>query len=190
MSYFSAVVAQRGINTAYQELIDYAAGAYGVDPALIKAIISAESSWNPSAASDSSVGLMQINYSAHGVSRATAMEPSWNVTYGASVIAGQLTRRPTLDLALAGYNAGTSRSDSDLAQRIAANTLGVGNYVATVIDYYAWFRANDPSLAAPGGGGYPEPFPDRAIPSGLVRRDRMVGLDHGKFPGAYRRVSK
>lgn len=172
MSYFSVAVAQRGINSQWDPLILEAALRYVVDPALIKAIISAESSWVPSAASSSSVGLMQINYAAHGVSREQAMDPNWNVPYGTSVIAGQLQRRPSIDLALAGYNAGTSRSDADLAQRIANNTLGVGNYVATVLDYYQWFITNDP-LAIPGGGGPVEPFPARPVPSAFGRVARL-----------------
>lgn len=172
VSYFSPVVAQRGVGSPWDDLILYAAQTYVVDPALIKAIISAESAWRPDAASDSSVGLMQINYAAHGVTRAVALDPSWNVTYGTSVIAGQLQRRPSIDLALAGYNAGTSRSDSDLAARVTANTNGVGNYVQTVLEFYAWFVANDP-LAIPGGGGG-GPFPGRPIPSTFGRVLRLA----------------
>lgn len=173
MSYFSPVVAQRGLASPYDATIQYAASTYGISPALIKAIISAESAWDPNAASSSSVGLMQINYTAHGVARETALDPSWNITYGSSVIAGQLNRRPTIDLALAAYNAGTGRSDSDLQSRIDGNVLGVGNYVATVLDYYAWFLSNDPTSAIPGGGGVYQPFPDRPVPSGFAR---LVGL--------------
>lgn len=179
MSYFSPVVAQRGLNSAYDPTIQYAASAYGVSPALIKAIISAESAWDPNAASSSSVGLMQINYTAHGVSRETALDPSWNITYGTSVIAGQLNRRPSVDLALAGYNAGTGRSDADLQSRIDQNTLGVGNYVATVLDYYAWFLTNDPASAIPGGGGVYQPFPGRPVPASFAR---LVGLGHRQQP--------
>lgn len=185
MSYFSPVVAQRGLGSPYEDLVLYAAQTYGVTVALVKAIIAAESSWVSTAASDSSVGLMQINYTAHAVSRQQALDPAWNVTYGTSVIAAQLARRPSVDLALAAYNAGTSRSDSDLANRIAANTLGVGNYVQTVLEFYAWYLTNDPASAAPGGGGAVEPFPDRPVPAAVGRRERVVGLDHGRFPGAY-----
>lgn len=178
MSYFSPVVARRGILSQWDDLILAAALRSVVDPALIKAVISAESAWAPSAASSSSVGLMQINYSAHGVERQTALDPAWNIDYGTRVLAEQLRRRPSIDLALAGYNAGTSRSDGDLANRIANNTLGVGNYVATVLEYYQWFITNDP-LAIPGGGGAVSPFPtgpipDRPIPSAFGRITRLA----------------
>lgn len=172
MSYFSTVVAQRGINSPYDSLILQAANQYVVDPALIKAIIAAESAWQPSAASTSSVGLMQINVVAHGVTTQQALDPSWNIPYGTSVIAAQLQRRPSIDLALAGYNAGTSRADADLQARIASNTLGVGNYVETVLEYYAWYITNDP-LTVYGGGGLPEPFPDRPIPAAFGRVARL-----------------
>lgn len=174
MSYFSAVVAQRGIESQWDSLILNAAQQYVVDPALIKAIIAAESAWQPSAASTSSVGLMQINYVAHGVSREQAMDPQWNVPYGTRVIAEQLQRRPSIDLALAGYNAGTSRSDSDLRTRITNNTNGVGNYVQTVLEYYAWYITNDPLTVFGGGGPYSEPFPARPIPSAFGRVARLV----------------
>lgn len=174
MSYFSVAAAQRGINSMWNDLILYAAQTYMVDPALIKAIISAESAWVPTAASSSSVGLMQINYQAHGVARETALDPAWNITYGTSVLANQLQRRPSIDLALAAYNAGTSRSDADLAQRIAANTNGVGNYVQTVLDFYQWFINNDPLAIPGGGGGTPEPFPARPIASGYGRVARLA----------------
>ena len=174
MSYFSPVVAQRGIDSVYNPLIMSAAQQKVVDPALIKAIIAAESAWDPNAASTSSVGLMQINYVAHGVSREQAMDPNWNVPYGTGVIAGQLQRRPSIDLALAGYNAGTSRSDSDLQTRLNNNTNGVSNYVQTVLEYYAWYITNDPLTVFGGGGPYSEPFPARPIPSAFGRVARLV----------------
>ena len=186
MSYFSPVVAQRGIASAWDPLILQAAQQSVVDPALIKGIISAESAWDPNAASTSSVGLMQINYLAHGVSREQAMDPQWNVPYGTRVIAEQLQRRPSIDLALAGYNAGTSRSDADLRARLTANTNGVGTYVQTVLDYYAWYVTNDPLTVFGGGGPYSEPFPARPIPASFGRVARLVDRkpgDPGAVPG-------
>jgi len=139
-SYFSASVAARGWPSAYEDLIAYAAAAHAVDPHLIHAIISAESAWRPTACSTSSCGLMQINYTAHGLTRDQVLDPVFNIDYGTRVIAEQLRRRPTLQLALAGYNAGTGRSDADLQDRIDRNVLGVGTYVQTVVDYLTWFQ--------------------------------------------------
>lgn len=177
MSYFSSVVAARGINSQWDPLILQAAQQRVVDPALIKAIIAAESAWQPSAASTSSVGLMQINYVAHGLSREQAMDPAFNVPYGTGVIADQLQRRPSIDLALAGYNAGTSRTNTDLQTRLTQNTNGVGNYVQTVLDYYAWYITNDPLTVFGGGGPITEPFPARPIPSAFGRVARLVAQD-------------
>lgn len=174
MSYFSPVVAQRGINSQWDSLILQAGQQRVVDPALIKAIIAAESAWQPSAASTSSVGLMQINVAAHGVTIQQALDPNWNIPYGTGVIADQLQRRPSIDLALAGYNAGTSRSDADLRTRLTNNTNGVANYVQTVLDYYAWYITNDPLTVFGGGGPYSEPFPARPIPSAFGRVARLV----------------
>jgi soluble lytic murein transglycosylase-like protein len=146
-SYFSASVAARGLNSQWEDLIQSAAADTGVDPLLIKAIISAESSWNPTACSSSSCGLMQLNVQAQGITKAQALDPSFNIPFGARVIAEQLAKRPTTALAIAGYNAGTSRTDDDLTQRIAANTKGVGTYVQTVLDFLTWFQTQQAGTA-------------------------------------------
>lgn len=170
MSYFSLTVAQRGLGSPYNPIIVAAAQRTGVDVALIKGIISAESAWQPNVNSTSSYGLMQLNKTYfHNPDGSPILDPTNNINVGTEVIAAQLARRPTMELALAGYNAGTGRSDADLAQRIAANTNGVGNYVETVLEYYGWFWQNDPLLAGTGpgpdpqppigGGGYADPSP-------------------------------
>lgn len=163
-SYFSPTVAARGLASPYDELIAQAAVASAVDPQLIRAIISAESAWNPTACSTSSCGLMQINYQAHGLTRTQVLDPAFNVPYGTRVIAEQLARRPSVQLALAGYNAGTGRSDADLQARIDGNTLGVGTYVQTVLDYLTFFQSQSYGTGAPA----PAPSaiaPDESVPA-------------------------
>ena len=151
---FSTAVAQRGINSPYENLIQSASARYGVPVALIKGIISAESGWNPSAASSSSYGLMQLNATYfHNPDGSPILDPAQNIDTGTSLIASQLQRRSTVDLALAAYNAGTGRSDDDLANRIAGNINGVGAYVSNVLTYRDWFVANDSGDYVPPDDG-------------------------------------
>ena len=108
----------------------------------------------PSAASSSSYGLMQLNATYFKNPDGTPiLDPEKNIDTGTAVIAEQLARRPSVELALAGYNAGTGRSDSDLQNRIAGNVNGVGAYVSSVLTYRDWFIAQEE------GGGI-EPAPD------------------------------
>jgi soluble lytic murein transglycosylase-like protein len=150
-SYFNANVAQRGIGSPWDVQIRQAALANGLDPALIKGVISAESEWNPVAVSfnNSSFGLMQINVAAHGITVAQANDPNWAIPYATALLLHQIQTRPSLDLALAAYNAGTSRTNADLQNRLAGDINGVGTYVRTVLDYFAWFQANDAAPAVP-----------------------------------------
>lgn len=152
---FYLSTAQKGINSPFESLIQSASSRYGVPVSLIKGIISSESSWNPSAASSSSYGLMQLNATYfHNADGSPIYDPAQNIDVGTSVIAAQLQRRPSVELALAAYNAGTSRSDADLSSRIAGNVNGVGSYVSNVLAYRDWYIAND------GGGTEGPPPPD------------------------------
>lgn len=166
---FSATVAQRGINSPFESLIQSASARYGVPVALIKGIISAESGWNPNAASSSSYGLMQLNSAYfHNSDGSPILDPELNVDRGTSVIADQLSRRPSVELALAAYNAGTGRSDDDLSARIANNTLGVGSYVSNVLAYRDWFISQE------GGGS--EPPPDTGVEIGDADIKLIAGI--------------
>jgi len=144
-SYFSSGVAARGLSTPWDALIDQAAARYGVDPWLIRAVISAESGWAPAVCSNrpvppGSCGLMQLNVAAHRITRDQATDPAFNIPFGTSLLADQVRRRPSVQLALAAYNAGTSRTDADLADRVARDVNGVGTYVQTVLEYLTWFQ--------------------------------------------------
>ena len=159
---FFTATAQLGLGTPYETAIAIASASTGVPVSLIKGVIAKESSWNPNAASSSSVGLMQINVAAWGVTAEQARDPEWSIAEGSRILAYQLARRNhDVALALAGYNAGTSRTDADLAARIAGNVNGVQSYVADVLTYQAWYAATDPASGAPPGGvGAPDdPFP-------------------------------
>ncbi|HEU0005379.1 MAG TPA: transglycosylase SLT domain-containing protein [Terriglobia bacterium] len=168
---FSTSVAQRGISSPYDPFIVAAANKYGVPIALIKGVISQESSWipdathvdNPADPYAVSYGLMQLVWKYFKMpDGGPVVEPAANIDKGTALLGEQLRKRSgNIELAVAGYNAGTSRTDADLANRIANNTLGVANHVQSVLAYMQWFAANDPvSSGMTNGGGVTPPAPD------------------------------
>ncbi|SFX12695.1 Murein DD-endopeptidase MepM and murein hydrolase activator NlpD, contain LysM domain [Thermoactinomyces sp. DSM 45891] len=92
--------------------IESAAQKFSVDPALIRAIIQQESSWNPKAKSSAGArGLMQlmpVNCRAFNLDPdTTCLDPLSNVMAGTEMISRLLTKyNGNLELALAAYNAG------------------------------------------------------------------------------------
>lgn len=140
---FSTTVAQRGIGSPFEGLIQAASSQNNVPTALIKAIISQESAWDPSATNlaDPSYGLMQVNTKAHpDVTPQQMLDPAQNIPYGTQYLAYQLGRYGgDIEKAVSAYNAG---------HYIVGNYT---NYVSPVMQYYNWFLAND------NGSGEPPP---------------------------------
>jgi len=100
--------------SAYAGIIREAGERYGLDTALIKAVIQAESNFNPRAVSRKGArGLMQImpgNNRALNISN--AFDPSQNIMGGAYYLKKLLIRYENrLALALAAYNAGPEAVD-------------------------------------------------------------------------------
>ena len=92
----------------YDHLIQNTADSFDVDPALVKAVVAAESNFEPRAVSHvGAQGLMQLMPStarAMGVRRPFA--PSENIRGGVRYLRSLIDRFEELDLALAAYNAG------------------------------------------------------------------------------------
>ncbi len=102
------------METKYDGIIAKAAERHHVDAALVKAVISQESGWNPQAISrKGAVGLMQLipstaqRYGAHN-----SFDPAQNVEAGTSYLRSLLDRYDNnLDKTLAAYNAGENAVD-------------------------------------------------------------------------------
>ena len=95
--------------SAIQELIREAATAYGLDPALVRAVVWVESRYNPYAVSPRGArGLMQLTaVTAREVGVTNPFDPRQNVFGGVKYLSRLIKRHDgDLALALASYNAG------------------------------------------------------------------------------------
>jgi cell wall-associated NlpC family hydrolase len=96
-------------NTQYDALIQQAARDQGVDPALLKGLVQAESGFNPNSVSSvGAQGLAQLMPdTAKGLGVTNSFDPLQNLEGGARFLAGALKRfGGDESLALAAYNAG------------------------------------------------------------------------------------
>jgi len=98
-----------GSNSSFDEIIQETAKKHGVDPSLVRAVVQAESNFNPNAVSSAGAkGLMQLmpgTASSLGVQN--SFDPEQNVEGGTKLLRSLLDRYDgNTSLALAAYNAG------------------------------------------------------------------------------------
>jgi soluble lytic murein transglycosylase-like protein len=131
-------------------IVQAAAARHKVDPALVKAVISTESAWNPRAiSSKGAVGLMQlIPETAQRFGVGNSFDPAQNVEGGTTYLKALLDRyNGDLSKSLAAYNAGERAVDSSGGIPAYPETQ---RYVQKVTD--AYFRPSsgrDPALWSP-----------------------------------------
>ncbi|WP_281184388.1 lytic transglycosylase domain-containing protein [Trichlorobacter lovleyi] len=123
-----------------EQTIAKASQRYGVDAGLIKAVIKAESNFNPRAVSSAGAqGLMQLMpATARGLGVSNSFDPEQNVMAGTRFLKGLLDRyNGDLDSALAAYNWGPGNVDRK-PDRLPRETR---EYLVKVKQYYSAFTA-------------------------------------------------
>ncbi|MFT4179282.1 MAG: lytic transglycosylase domain-containing protein [Thermomonas sp.] len=139
--------------TAYQNEIRAAAQAHGVEEAVIRAIIHAESAFNPNALSRvGAQGLMQLMpATARRFGVGNAFDASQNISGGVQYLAWLLKRfNGNLTLAAAGYNAGEGAVDRHGGVPPYSETRHYVERVAILADRY---RGVLNPVASPVQGG-------------------------------------
>ena len=132
-----------GDREPYDQYVEAAAKHYGVDPDLVRAMIQAESNWNPEAASPAgAVGLMQIIPStAEHLGVKDRRDPEQSIWGGTRYIAELLRRYDgDWDKAIAAYNAGPGAVDKHGGIPPFRETK---NYVPRVRGYYERYRRGE-----------------------------------------------
>jgi soluble lytic murein transglycosylase-like protein len=98
-----------GSNSSFDEIIQETAKKHGVDPSLVRAVVQAESNFNPNAVSSAGAkGLMQLMPgTASSLGVRNSFDPEQNVEGGTKLLRSLLDRYDgNTSLALAAYNAG------------------------------------------------------------------------------------
>jgi soluble lytic murein transglycosylase len=127
----------------YDAIVNGHARHYRLDPALLAAVIYAESKFHPEARSSSgAVGLMQLlPQTAEGIAERTGgtrfhtsdlLDPEINVRYGAWYLRHLLDKYGDLRLALAAYNAGQENVDRWQAAGVGIQFPETRDYVDRV----------------------------------------------------------
>ena len=131
-----------GARFSFASAIQSAAAASNMDPALIHAVITAESNYNPYARSPSgALGLMQLMpETAKRYQVANRLDPVQNIHGGTRYLRDLMSLfNNDLRLALAAYNAG-EQTVIRYGNRIPPNPETM-NYVPRVLEFYRRYRA-------------------------------------------------
>ncbi len=165
------------VHGQYADLINAIAGEYAVDPALVRAIIKAESNFNQSAVSRKGAqGLMQLMPgTADRYAVGDAFDPGANIRGGVQHLRALQDQFPgQLRLVLAAYNAGES---AVLRYNGVPPYAETRQYVARVLRYYGRSGSAPRDPAAPASGRRGKDGPARRIAStpGVYRQTTAEG---------------
>lgn len=144
--------------------IHWYARQYRLDPALLRAVVKAESDFDPGAVSrKGAVGLMQLMpHTAAHHRVADPFDPIQNIRAGAKQLRRLVNRYDgNLSLALAAYNAGAQRVKGNKVPRIRETRA----YVHKVLRYYRDFKVKEhPRKVKPPGAHYRPAPPKKPSP--------------------------
>jgi soluble lytic murein transglycosylase-like protein len=124
-------------SSEFHNIVEEKAKKHNVDPKLVKAVISAESNWNPQAVSHKgAVGMMQLMpKTANDLGVGNRYNPEENIEGGVKYLKYLLDKfNGNLTLALAAYNAGPARVEKDNRVPSIPETI---NYVKRVMNDYS-----------------------------------------------------
>lgn len=124
-----------GFSSKYDDKIIKYANNYGLDPNLVKAVIRAESSFNPNATSSCNCkGLMQVNPKYHS---GNLYDVDKNLDTGCQILSSCLeTFGGDLNKALMAYNQGVGGAKSSLKKGVTST-----GYSRKVLDYYSQLKS-------------------------------------------------
>lgn len=124
----------KGGEAAYETLLNGVAAQFGIPASLVKAVVKAESGFDPNAVSHAGArGLMQLMpATGRALGVTDPFDPEQNVRAGVRYLSEQISRFGTVDLGLAAYNAGPGAVSSFGGIPPYRETQ---NYVARVLDY-------------------------------------------------------
>jgi soluble lytic murein transglycosylase-like protein len=133
---------------AVSPVVDRAAQQQRLEPALVHAVIAAESGYNPVAVSeDGAIGLMQVlPATAADYRDADLCDPVVNVEVGTGHLARLLRKYRNISHALAAYNAGEGTMSS---QRRRVTYVETRKFVIRAIAHYWQNKGVSQSLPAP-----------------------------------------
>jgi soluble lytic murein transglycosylase len=136
------------IHHTFDALIAYMAHTYGVDPALVKAVVAAESNFDVDAISHAGAqGLMQLMPgTAETLGVQAPLEPVENLKGGVKYLREMLDRYGDVSRALAAYNAGPTAVDRYNGIPPYPETE---TYVTRVLNYYRGYQGQFSKRSAP-----------------------------------------
>ena len=141
-------------STGVHKAITQHSEQHGVDPALVRAVIKAESSFNAGAVSrKGAIGLMQLMpRTARSFHLSDPYDPQQNISGGVRHLRYLLDRfQGNIPLALAAYNAGETRVSCGGRIPQIGETR---EYVRRVLRYYKEYRQKDEAALGSPKGGY------------------------------------